>query len=296
MFKNKEAVFFLTVAFISAAAFFSEARAEAGKEPQENGDFYQTVDSYFRFMPSRSLKAQAGEIRMVESGSEYKREFKVGNKLPVKFSLSNNYIGIENTSSLELPKRLVGLSVDIETTVPFLSLEDIYLRLGLSPSFYGDDWDFSASEFRIPSRAFFIYLPDKKWVFLFGLAVYPDFERKLLPVLGFIYRPNHKLAFNITPKRPNISYLLNDKITLFAEAGSSFNSEFEVAKGALKSAVLGYSEKHLGLGAKYKFNKFTEASVSAGGSFGRYLKYRDSLGKANIKNGAYAEFRLKIEI
>ncbi|MDD4953455.1 MAG: DUF6268 family outer membrane beta-barrel protein [Candidatus Omnitrophica bacterium] len=254
------------------------------------------IDSYLRYMPARDASAQAGKVEIIEAESQYDYEFKVRDKLPVKFSLSNNYVGIENTTVVKLPAHLVGLSADAETTFPFFTFENTYLRLGVTPSFYGQDWDFPASAFRIPSRAFLIYRPNEKWTFLGGVAFYPNFENEVLPILGFIYKPNQKLTFEIVPKRPNISYALNEKATLFTEAGTSFG-EYEVDKDGLKNVVLRYRQTHLGSGVKYKFNRFIEASFSGGAVFGRSLKYRDdALGKVNIKDAGYAEFRLEVRI
>lgn len=254
------------------------------------------VDSYFRYIPSRTVEAQSGRIEILQSESQYSYEFKAFGKLPLKFFLGNEYIGIENTTGVKLPAHLVGLISDIETTLPFFSVDKTYLRLGLSPSFYGQDWTSRSSAFRIPSRTYLIYQPSEKWKFLFGVAFYPDFENEVLPILGFIYQPNDKLTFKITPKRPNISYDINDKITLFAEGGSAF-SEFEVNKDNFRDVVLRYRQTHLGAGIKYKLNRFIESSLSCGGIFGRSLKYRDdSLGKVNIKNSVYTEIRLEIKI
>jgi len=266
-------------------------------EPQEpKAKNHMAMDSYFRYMPSRKVDTQSGKVEIIEADNEYSYEFKASDKLPIKFSLDNRYIGIENTTSVELPAHLVGLTTDIETTLPFFTVNNTYLRLGISPSFYGDDWDFSASSFRIPVRSFLIYRPNNQWTFLAGLAVYPDFENEVFPILGFIYKPNDRLTFNIVPKRPNISYLLNNRVTLFAEGGNSFD-EFEVTQNNLKNVVLRYQETHLGAGIKYKVNKYIQSSIYAGGIFNRSLKYRDSnLGKVNIKDGLYTELRVEIKI
>jgi hypothetical protein len=253
------------------------------------------VETYLRYFPSSSARAMPGEVKIVASGAEYSYEFKAFDKLPLKFSLDSRYIGIENSTEIKVPAHLTGLSGDIEATFPFFSLNKTYLRVGVSPSFYGDDWNFTGSEFRIPWRLFAIYLPNEKWTFLSGVAVYPDFQKKLLPILGFIYKPNNKLIFNILPKRPNISYSVNEKLTLLAEAGSSF-AEFEVTKDDLRNVVLRYNETHLGAGLKYRLNKTTEAFFSAGRAFGRRLQYRDSLGKVNIKDSLYAEIRIELKI
>jgi hypothetical protein len=254
----------------------------------------RSLDTYVRYFTQDKAEAMSGGVKVVDSGSEavYDSFYAFG-KLPVKLALSTTYIGIENSTAVELPAHLAGLSTDMETTFPFFRLENMYIRLGVRPSFYDQDWDFESSSFRIPVRAMLIYKPSETWTYIAGVAVYPDFENEVYPILGLIYKPNAKLTFNLVPKRPNISYLLNEKITLFAEGGNSFG-EYEVTKDNLKNVVLQYKELHLGAGMKYKLNKYIEASFTAGGAFNRTLKYRDSLGKVNLKDSGYVEFRLAI--
>lgn len=282
-----KATFFIVIATL----FFFQAILSAEDEAENKTT---VIDSYVRYLPSRRVDAQSGKIEIVDSGAEYSYELKAFGKLPVKFSLATQYIGIEDTVEVELPSHLTGLITDIETTLPFFNFNQTYLRLGLSPSFYGDDWEFRSSQFRILSRYLFVYQPSVKWTLIGGIAVYQDFENEVLPVLGFIYKPNDRLAFNIIPKGPNISYLVNEKITLFAEGGSSFNREFELTKGDLDNAVLCYKESRLGAGLKFKLNRFIRSSVSAGAGFNRSLQYRDNRGKVAIKNGLYAEFRIEV--
>ncbi|MCM8789857.1 MAG: hypothetical protein NC916_02400 [Candidatus Omnitrophica bacterium] len=273
--------------------FFSSIHylmAENSFQPQG-----QAIDSFIRYIPQRDAETMSGEIAIVEADSEYSDEFLVCDKLPLKFSLAQGYIGIENSTAVELPAHLASLSTDFETTLPFFRIQNTYIRFGLSPSFFGDDYSFDTLDFRLPFRSFIIYLADDKLTLLAGVAVYPDFEREVYPILGFIYKANDKLTFNIVPKKPNISCKLNDKVTAFAEGGASF-TEYEVKKDDLESAVLRYRELHLGGGVKYKFNEFIQGSVSLGRIFNRSLKYRDSLGKVNIKDGAYVELRLEIRI
>lgn len=283
----RSALFIIMISLLFPCSILN---AKTTSSEEENLPF--EVDSSIRYMPSRRVDAMSGKVGITEAESECSYEFKAFDKLPVKLSLDTQYISINNTTEVELPSHLTGLKTTIETTLPFLKFDKTYLRLRLSPAFYSDDWNVRSSSFRIPSQTFLIYEPNNKLTLIAGVAVYPDFENNILPILGFIYRPNYKWAFNIIPKDPNISYILNDRITLFAEGGSSLNSEFEVTKDNLKNVVLRYNQLQLGTGIKYKFNKFIQSSVSVGGVFNRYFKYRDSLGKVNIKDGLYTEFRL----
>lgn len=264
----------------------------AADKPKE--DFNQKLDAYYRFLPSRSVNAMAGKVDIQEAESEYGYELKAFGKLPVKLSLDTQYIGIDDTVEVELPSHLTGIAVDLETTLPFFSLPKAYLRIGFGPSFYTDDWSFEASGLRFLSRYIAIYKPDERWTFITGIAVYPDFENEVLPVLGFIYKPNERLTFNIVPKRPNISYILNERATLFLEGGSAFNSEFEVTRDGSKNLVLRYRQSRAGTGINFKFNKYIQASASFGAVFNRSLRYRDGVGKVVIKDGVYTEVRLQI--
>lgn len=269
----------------------------ATAEEENQADTYCEADTYARYLPSRSVESTSGKVEVVESEAEYRYGFKVAGKLPVKFSLTTQYIGIEDTlRTVELPSHLNGLSTDLETTLPFFKVDKTYLRFGVSPSFYDDDWNFESSSFRIPSRYYLIYLPNAKLTYIAGVAVYPDYEDEVLPILGLIYKPNDRLTFNLVPKRPNISYSLNGRATLFVEGGRAFNSEFEVTRSGAKNTVLRYKETRVGAGIKYKINKSIEASVSGGGVFGRSLKYRDNEGgKVSIKDGAYTELRVEVK-
>ncbi len=256
------------------------------------------IDSFVRYMPSRSTQGVSGRVSIIESAAEYSYEFKAFGQLPVEFFLANRYVGINNTTEVELPAHLVGLSSGLEATLPFLNLKNTYLRVGVNPNFYSDNWTLRSRSFRISSRYFIIMQPDTKFTFLAGVVVTPGphgavVPGLVLPVVGFIYKPNTRWVFNLVPKRPTINYSFNDHLTLFAEGGIS-SSEFYVPKGNRKGVALDYNASRLGGGLEYKFNKFIQATISAGRVFSRSLKYGDSLGKVTIKPGAYTEFRVVI--
>jgi hypothetical protein len=257
--------------------------------------FPNALDSYLRQMPSRGAKAQSGKVGIVEAASEYSYQVKAFGKLPVEFALGAGYIGINNTTAVKLPAHLTSTAFGLETTVPFFNLDKTYFTLGAAALFASDDWNFRSSSFRIPQRYFLIYQPNEQWTFIGGVGVWPDYDEVVWPILGFIYKPNDRLTFNIVPKGPEISYDVNEKLTVFGE-GDMSTAEYEVTKDGRKNVVLEYNEVHLGAGLRYKFNRYIKGSVAAGGIFGRSLKYRDdSLGKVAIENGLYSEFRMEID-
>jgi hypothetical protein len=266
-----------------------------GQELEEK-DWRHEINSYLLYIFPSNAKAKNGKVKIIESGLEYNYEFKLFGQLPLTFSLENEYININKTVDLELPSKLVGLSAGLEAILPFFNLEKTYLNLGVNPSFYADSYSFRTSAFRLPSEIFLIYKPKEQLTFIAGVAVCPDFKNSVLPVAGCIYKPNDKWLLEMTSDASNVTYSLNDRVSLFLEASNPIGSEFEVTRSGRNGVVLEYNEMLAGAGIKYKANKFIQASLLLGGAFNRYIKYRDEDGKVSIDNGLYTEFRVDIEI
>lgn len=260
---------------------------------KEEEYFPQELDSYVRYMPSRGAKAQAGKVGIIDASSEYSYEVKAWDKLPVEFSTSTRYIGIDNSTSVELPARLTRLDFGVSTALPFFNFHNTYLGIELNPSFLTDNWYLRSSAFSMTQRYFLLRKFDEKLIFVCGLRIEPHLEDPFWPIFGFIYKPNDRFTFNLIPQRPEISYALDKKLTFFLE-GDNSSDEFRVSKDNLKNVPLQYNELHLGAGFRYSLNKHIKSSLSCGSVFNRSLKYRDSLGKVSMENGFYTEFRLDI--
>jgi hypothetical protein len=175
------------------------------------------------------MEEQPGKIAVTEAASDYSYQARAFGRFPVEFYLDTKYIGLDETAPVSLPTQLTELVIGLEATVPFFNFKNTYFRMSAAPSFLGDSWNFESSDFRIPSHYIVIWQPDNKWTWVYGAAYTPDFESKFFPILGFIYKPNDKLTFNIIPQRPNITYAFNDQATLFVE-GDLSSGEYEVTK------------------------------------------------------------------
>jgi len=265
--------------------------------------FVNELDAYVRYMPSAGAKSQSGKIGIVDTAQEYSCEAKVFGKLPIELGLGTEYIGINNTTQVELPAHLTSVFFGAETTVPFFKVDKTYFTVGLAAAFPTDNWNFHSSSFRIPQRYFLIYQPNDKLTLIGGVAVIggvaqinPNYDTVVWPILGLIYKPNDKLTYTLIPKRPEISYVINNNLTVFCEANMT-SDEYEVTRGSEKNIILEYNSVNAGLGLKYRPNKYINGSISTGGVFNRSIRYRDdNYGKVAIKDGFYTEFRVVITI
>jgi hypothetical protein len=283
----RRAVFIIAV---TSAAFLAPARAQ---DNAEEDALPNEAAAYAWFMPATSSKQASGRVEMTQFETEYSREFKLFGQLPVAVSLCSGYIGLNNSTPVRLPAQLAAVNADIEVTLPFFTVKKTYFRCGVTPTFVADSWNFSGSDFRLPFRTYLVYEASKKLIFVGGVAIYPDYEDDVSPVVGVIYMPDDKWVFNLTTDNPSISYAFNDKFTLFLE-GDIDTEEFEISRDVAVRRVLRYSGSYAGSGIGYELNKYASISLSAGGIFNRSLRYRDPVhGKVSLKNSFYTQFNLE---
>ncbi|MBF0478041.1 MAG: hypothetical protein HQL26_01025 [Candidatus Omnitrophica bacterium] len=247
-------------------------------------------------MPSQKQKNGSGKITIIEANSQQSFEFKIFHSLPVIFSFETKYIGLNQATDYHFPGYLTAAGFDIETTVPVFNSDKTFLQLGANPSFYSDTWSFTTDSFRLPLRAILIDRPNTTLFLVSGIAFYPDFEEKIYPLVGFIYKPNEKWVFNITSENPNIIYSLNKKNELFIEANAYLDEEFNTTKDSVKNTVLEFREISLGGGLRHKFNSCATTTFSVGQVINRVIKYKNSPDVIRINNGLYVEMKFNIKI
>ncbi|MCU0652225.1 MAG: DUF6268 family outer membrane beta-barrel protein [Candidatus Omnitrophica bacterium] len=277
-----------------------EYRQKLGKvitmEDEENKVGFE-ADSYARYMPTRSLVSQPGKISVTKAASEFSYAFKAFGELPVEFAIGGENVDINTNDAVpvSLPSHLTELTFGAEATLPAFGLEKTYIRLGITPAFYSSNWNFKANSFNFGSHALVIYQATDKLTLVAGVSVSPGFEDPITPFGGLIYKPNDKLTFDLVPTRPAITYQINDRIAVFGEAGFE-GSEFKVSKDGYTGAALSYNEVHFGGGIKFSVNKYIDTYLSCGRMINHYFKYRDSLGKVDMKDNTYSEFRVEVKI
>lgn len=283
----------------SVALLFTSAFLEGNAAAETQGAATNPVfesESYIKHIPSQKQENGPGKISIVEAASEQNIEFKTYKDLPVSVSIDTKYIGMNEATDRHFPGYLTSAGVDIETTVPFFDVDKTLLNLGVNTSFYSDTWDFSATSLRIPLRAALIYQPDSSLSFLAGVEYYSSFENKFFPIIGFIYKPDDRLTFNITTENPNITYAVSKETDLFLEANAYLDEEFNTTRDRVKNVVLEYREISFGGGLSHKFNSRLIGSLSAGESINRVIKYKNSADVIVIGDSIYTELKFAIKI
>ena len=238
------------------------------------------------------VKADSGDILMVEARFNYDREFKIVGELPLVFSLNVTHINIDESVSVDLPAILIsrGIGLGTKFPVPFMSDDRYFFGFDVFPTFKSaDGYHLESHSMRVPFRSYFIFKQSDEFILAGGAEVRPLYDDEILPVLGLIYKPNDRLSFNLATRDPNIAYKLDDKNTVYLEMSHTLD-EFEFTKGDMDGVIVKYQNTTAGFGLEHQFNKHIKGFISAGAVFNRKLEYINSPGKVAIENGPYVGF------
>ena len=285
---------FLNLALLAAGSFISASTSYARAQWMDNLESDFSVTSSYRRFYQSDVNADSGEIAVAESKVEFQEELKIY-QLPLTFGAVVKHVDINDTIVQELPTALIGrmFETGAKFPAPFMDHEHFFMGVDIRPSLYTDEWGetWGGGAFRIPFRTYLIYKGSDDFILVGGVYVRPEFDTEVLPVIGFIYRPNERLSFNFASDDPHVAYKLTDQATLMMEFGYTLD-EYEVKRGTQDGVVLRYSGLTTGAGIKYDFNDCLQAAVSAGGAFARRLEYDDGAGKVVPENAVYSSVRL----
>ncbi|MBL8014056.1 MAG: hypothetical protein JNN05_09435 [Candidatus Omnitrophica bacterium] len=248
-----------------------------------------------RYIWETDVDAQSGQISVSETKASVGYDSKFENGMPISFSISGRHTDIKSDVPVFLPSHLAALSFSagVKIPAPFTASQNYFLGLDIMPSMYSDGWDnFSSDTFRIPIRSYLIYRRDENFIVFAGASIRPDFDTKILPLLGIIYRPNQYWEINMASDNPQIIYHASEKTKLILEA-DIINDEYELTGSGNKGRVLFYRELSAGLGIQHQFTKNVSGLVSAGSVFKRMLRYEDDNGKVMPDQGLYVKARVQ---
>lgn len=247
-----------------------------------------------RHIYSSDIEATDEDIDITSTKFDLTYKFKVAGELPVEVSLDVGHKDINADTAVDLPSRLESRRLGFSTKfpAPFMQDERFFAGLDIFPTLNTDDWGWEPGAFRVPFRGYLIFKESDDFILVGGVSVRPEYEREVLPVVGLIYRPNDRLAFNLASDDPNISYKLTDATLLRWEFQYAFD-EYEVTRGAQEGVVLRYQEISSGFGVEQQFNEYLKGILSLGGVFNRKLEYKDDAGKVAPDAGFYTSVQFK---
>ena len=155
--------------------------------------------------------------------------------------------------------------------------DQILLRAEIHPGIYSDFVKVTSSDIDAPVQIGGTYLWNKDFQIIFGLEIDPRSDMPIIGAPGFRWQFADKWVLSAIPPRPQIQYLLNNAVTLYAGAeilaGTyHLNENFGNSHGnsRLNGNDVDYDEFRAGVGVTWKFTPNMSLDVSGG-----YVPYRE---------------------
>jgi hypothetical protein len=200
-----------------------------------------------------------------------------------KFVLS---LQVRDTALLRLGAGWLGYFFNPEHRAPIPeSLQAEYLEVGADiqvspailarvaalPGLYSNGRDITGRNFNAPFEIAASYFVSTDLVILAGVYVDANADPAFFPVLGVHWKLSDKWLIEGMPPRPQLQYLLSDKVTLFAGADvreETFvvDNRFGTSRGVpqFNSAIVEYNEIRAGAGLTWKVFKNASLDIEGG--------------------------------
>jgi len=277
---------------VGTAVILSIAFLVSGPVMAEDSEV--TVKAGSRYLMNSDVSNMDGEIEVTESKFSLKHKDKISGQLPFDINLNVKHIDINEDLAVDLPSHLEYRSIGVSTKfpAPCVDSDEFFVGVDVDMRMNTDDWDWETSAVRIPFRAYLIYKPEEKFVFVCGVAVRPDYDATVLPIVGMIYKPDDRWSFNFASSEPSVTYKVDDKLTAVMEFDYALD-EYEVSRGLDRGVVLKYRQASTGFGLQYEMAEDVTGLFSVGGVFGRRLEYEDDNGKVEPDAAVYLKAKLE---
>lgn len=229
------------------------------------------------------IQSQPGEV------SEYGFFIRLGyhraiaDNIPLDIKIGGDHYFFDENTPIDFPGKAKYRGMWIKSELPVYGVNDDQYLIGLelNPAYSnakGTAFDTDAFRFNFSPVLIFRRGEESRFEFVAGARVRPEYDKPVLPIIGFNYQATDKLFFNLVSDEPNVSYKLTDQTKVFWGVDYLLE-EFEVTTGSLDGSIIEYQNFTTGVGLEHKFNEHFMVRGDVGGTFDRIIKFQDGSGK-----------------
>jgi hypothetical protein len=167
----------------------------------------------------------------------------------------------------------------------------ILVRIEANPGIYSNVRDITSRDFNVPFEIAASYFVSADLILLAGVYVDVNAGEPVFPIIGVHWRLSDKWVIEGMPPRPQIQYILSDKVTLFAGADlreETFvvDNQFGTSRGVpqFNNAILEYNEIRAGAGLTWKVYKGITMDIEGGCTPYRRFEYPHVADGVKIKS------------
>jgi Domain of unknown function (DUF6268) len=217
-----------------------------------------------------------GDIFELSSSAGIVASWQIRDSALLRFGVEWQRYSFDPDPGVPIPTIIQGLNLVLGAD--YQVSPAVLLRIDALPGLYGSFKNISSKDFNVPFEIGASYFWSTDLIFLAGVLVDVNSDTPVFPAIGVHWKISNRWLLEGIAPRPQLQYLLSDKVTLFAGADfreTTFRMDDRFGRSAgvkkLDSAILQYTEIRASAGATWKVTK--SLSIDIEGGFVPYRRF-----------------------
>jgi hypothetical protein len=211
----------------------------------------------------------AGDITEISSSAGIVVSTQLNSQSLLRLGLQWQRYSFDPDPHVPIPDSIQG--VNLVLGADFQVSPALLLRIEALPGLYGTFRDVRFKDFNVPFEIGASYFVSADLVFIAGVLVDLDADTPVFPAIGVHWKVADKWVIEGIAPRPQLQYLLTDKVTLFAGADlrdTTFRMDEHFGRSSgirkLDNAILEYWEVRASAGLTWKISKNVSLDIEGG--------------------------------
>jgi hypothetical protein len=225
--------------------------------------------SYLGTGAAKRGSKSAGDITEISSSAGVVVSAQVHDQSLLRLGVQWQRYSFDPDPNVPIPDSIQG--VNLVLGADFQVSPALLLRIEALPGLYGSFRNVSFKDFNVPFEIGASYFVSTDLVFIAGVLIDVNADTPVFPAVGVHWKVSDKWVIEGIAPRPQLQYLLTDKVTLFAGADlrdTTFRMDEHFGQSSgirkLDNAILEYWEVRASAGLTWKISKSVSLDIEGG--------------------------------
>ena len=288
----------LNLACLYLLAFSLPCAAQPRPAPSGLTSVSTTEFSYVANSPIKAGTANFGDIDTLHHRLRYGINIPSGDRLSWRVGGEWERYSYGVPTAAPIPNTLNSLNLNLGAD--WRISRRWSMNLDVDPGIYSDFEDIGIEDFNAPATARLIWAQTERLYWALAVVANPKSEFPIVGGIGAIWRPDDHWTVSVVLPRPQISYRVNDTISVFAggefkgggyRVSESFGTR--VGRPNLNNQDIFYREARAGAGIKWNVTEKVSARLEAGWVIDRRFTFPDRDFQLNGDGAPYVQIAIR---
>ncbi len=231
------------------------------------------ADINLTWLPDSGIRDMTGKVSMREAEVNFGRSFEINSRLGLSAGLAYSLRDLDAPANARLPGALHTVSVNVGGN--YRISDNLFLDVLIAPGLNGDFKRIGSDDVRTQFGFMGRYNISQKLTLLGGFVYQQGYKSyQVVPVAGFIYKPDEHWTIGLAAPRPGVTYSPNNRSSYYI-GGEFTATEYQLHDSSLGAKVIEYRDFRAVAGAEHILFSAVRVGISGGYAFDRKFRFYD---------------------